>query len=277
MQSVSPDSQSPTRAVVARSRSCAVLTLLLVVTGPVRSATAAENEPSPAAPHAATARHAAAARFTSVPRASVPPATVPPATGHSAAEVPSAAAHPTEAPAAPVLHSYTGLLTASYLLAPLLAIAVGGGISKLTKRDEISVTGACLMSLLPGSVHVAHGKAGQGLASFAQMAGFTLAGVVGGALIGGLIASSTCPAERGDDCDFAAVPGIVGGALIGGVSGYAGFAIYDVSANASYVEEAPEADAASLQLWVQPMPARAEHASAVGPWSGLQLGLSLEM
>jgi hypothetical protein len=266
MQSVSPDSQSPTRAVVARSRSCAVLALLLVVTGPVRSAHAAENEPSPAAPHAATAG------FAAVPRASVPPAT-----GHSAAEVPSEAAHPTDAPTAPVRHSYAGLLTASYLFAPLLAVAVGGGISRLTKRDEISVTGACLMSLVPGSVHVGHGKAGQGLASFAQMAGFTLAGVVGGALIGGLIARSTCPSERGDDCDFAAVPGIVGGALIGGVSGYAGFAIYDVTANASYLEEVPEADAASLQLWVQPMPARTEHASAVGPWSGLQLGLSLEM
>jgi hypothetical protein len=179
-----------------------------------------------------------------------------------------------------VRHSYAGLLTASYVLAPLLAAAVGGGISKLTKRDEISVTGGCMMFLLPASVHVAHGKAGQGLASFAQMAGFTLAGVVVGAIVGGVYAGGTCTSDTSDGCDFAGLYGIIGGSLIGGVAGYTGFAIYDVSANATYLTDepgAPQADAASLQLWVQPTPARTEHASAVGPWSGLQLGLTLAM
>lgn len=246
MHSVSRRSQSPARAVVPRSRGCAVLTLLLAVTGSVRSAAAVESEPAPSAARPA-AEHA------------------------SPAELP-------ETPTPPVRHSYAGLLTASYVLAPLLAAAVGGGISQLTKRDEISVTGGCLMFLLPASVHVAHGKAGQGLASFAQVAGFTLAGVVVGAIVGGVYASETCSPES--SCEFAGLGGLIGGSIIGGVAGYAGFAIYDVSANATYLTDepgAPAADAASLQLWVQPTPARVEQASAVGPWSGLQLGLTLAM
>jgi hypothetical protein len=236
--------------VVAHSRGCAALTLLLAVTGSVRSAAAVESEP-------------------------------PPSAARPLAEHPSPAELPPEVPTPPLRHAYAGLLTASYVLAPLLAAAVGGGISKLTKRDEISVTGGCLMFLLPASVHAAHGKVGQGLASFAQTAGFTLAGAVVGGLVGGVYSSETCSPDS--SCEFAALPGMIGGALIGGVVGYAGFAIYDVSANASYPTaapakpQAPAGNAASLQLWLNPIPARAEQASAVGPWSGLQLGLSLAM
>jgi hypothetical protein len=241
-----------------------VLTLVLAVTGSVRSAAAVESGPSPSG-----------ARPAGQQRAGAPPAIERPATEH-----PSQAELPPDIPTPPVRHSYAGLLTASYVLAPLLAAAVGGGISKLTQRDEISVTGGCLMFLLPASVHVAHGKAGQGLASFAQMAGFTLVGVVAGGIIGAVYSGETCTSDSSDGCEFAGFYGLIGGSLIGGVAGYTGFAIYDVSANATYLTDepgAPQADAASLQLWVQPMPARAEQANAVGPWSGLQLGLSLAM
>jgi hypothetical protein len=241
-----------------------VLTLVLAVTGSVRSAAAVESEPSPSAARPAGERAASA----------------PAASARPASEHPSRAELPPEIPTSPVRHSHAGLLTASYVLAPLLALAVGGGISKLTKRDEISVTGGCLMFLLPASVHVAHGKAGQGLVSFAQMVGFTLVGGVVGGIIGGVYSSETCTSDSSDGCEFAGLAGLMGGSLIGGVAGYTGFAIYDVWANATYLTDepgAPEADAASLPLWVQPVPARAEQANAVGPWSGLQLGLSLAM
>ncbi len=240
MQSVSPFSQCRSRAVVAGSRSCAALALLLAGTGSVRSAAAAEHgEPRPAA--------------------ELPP----------------------EDPIPPERHSYAGLLTATYVLAPLLAVAVGGGISTLTKRDEISVTGGCLMSLLPGSVHVAHGNAGQGIASFAGLVGVTLGGVVLGAIVGGSMTSATCDSDVSDGCDFAALDGIIGGALVGGVVSYVGFAIYDVSANAYYETETLAPEAATLQLWLNPVPAaRAENVSGPTtsiPWSGLQLGLTLQM
>ena len=166
------------------------------------------------------------------------------------------------------------------MVAPLLAVAVGGGISQLTKRDEISVSGGCLMSLLPASVHAAHGNAGQGLGSFFGLVGVTLGGLVVGAIVGGLITSETCTSDSSDGCDFSAIPGIIGGSLIGGVGGYVGFAIYDVSANAYHVSEPPAAAALGPQLWLNPIPARAEHAgagNAHAPWTGLQLGLTVQM
>lgn len=199
-----------------------------------------------------------------------------------AAADPSATTEPAAAPTPPTRHSYAGLLTATYVVAPLLAVAVGGGISQLTKRDEISVSGGCLMSLLPASVHVAHGNAGQGLGSFFGLVGVTFGSLVVGALVGGLISSQTCTSDSSDGCDFAALNGVIAGSLIGGVAGYVGFAIYDVSANASHVSEPPAAAALSPRLWLNPLPAPAEQGamtagSAHAPWTGLQLGLTVQM
>lgn len=185
---------------------------------------------------------------------------------------------PEEAPAPPREDSYRGMLTASYVLAPFAAFAVGGALSALEVSDETAVLGASTAFLAPATIHLAHGN-GYGPLSFFGMVGSTAAGLFLGGLTGHVIGSAGCdPAEDSDGCSFASINGIVYGALIGSVVGYTSFAIFDVTANGAAPSDDPRADRATLQLWVNPLPTpRTERAGASSPFGGLQLGATLSM
>ena len=176
--------------------------------------------------------------------------------------------------------SYRGVLTASYVLAPFLALAVGHTLSESEVDDGVAVLGAGTMFLSPAVVHMAYGNVEHGPLSFLGLAGSTAVGTLVGGFVGYQLDSFGCePAEDSDGCDFAGIGGLIVGSLIGGVTGYTGFAIYDVTANGAVeLASEPPPDRASLQLWLSPLPAaKAERAAATSPFGGLQIGATLRM
>jgi hypothetical protein len=176
----------------------------------------------------------------------------------------------------PERRSYALPLGVSYVLAPFLALGVGGGLSKLTNDDTLSVVGGGLMFLLPAAVHMAHGNVGHGAAVFPEQLLITAFSVFAAGGVGYAIGAASCPGD-GEECDYAGWEGLIVGALVGGVAGYTAFAIYDLD-NDAWVPAKAAAPQASLRLWLSPLPrstrARAE---AAGPWRGLQLGVTLAL
>jgi hypothetical protein len=176
----------------------------------------------------------------------------------------------------PERRSYALPLGVSYVLAPFLALGVGGGLSKLTNDDTLSVVGGGLMFLLPAAVHMAHGKVGHGAAVFPEQLLITALSLFAGGGIGYAIDAAGCPGD-GEECDFAGLEGLVIGAAVGGLAGYTAFAIYDIH-NDAWVPAKAAAPQASLRLWLSPLSGssrpRAEGASL---WHGLQLGVTLAL
>jgi hypothetical protein len=176
----------------------------------------------------------------------------------------------------PERRSYALPLGVSYVLAPFLALGVGGGLSKLTNDDTLSVVGGGLMFLLPAAVHMAHGNLGHGAAVFPEQLLITAFSLFAGGGIGYAIGAAGCPGN-GEECDFAGWNGLLAGALVGGLAGYTAFAIYDVH-NDAWAPAKNASPLASLRLWLNPLPrsssARTEPAS---PWHGLQLGVTLAL
>jgi hypothetical protein len=127
---------------------------------------------------------------------------------------------------------------------------------------------------------MANGKLAHGPLSFLGLAASTGVGTVVGGFVGYNLDSAGCdPDEDSDSCDFAGLGGLIIGGLLGGVTGYTGFAIYDVLENGAVEHDAaPPTDSASLDLWLSPLPAaRAERAEVAVPFGGVQLGATLRM
>jgi hypothetical protein len=169
----------------------------------------------------------------------------------------------------------------SYVAAPLVAFAVGTGVSQLTNEEAVLIPVVGSLFMLPAVVHMAHGKVGHGLLSALELGGLTFAGVLAGGLVGGLITQRECgPDENSDYCDFSALPGLIGGALVGGIAGYTAFAIYDVSVNSEVLvgETRDDEQGASVQLWLAPVPAPHRTGGDASPkWSGLWMGATLQL
>lgn len=171
------------------------------------------------------------------------------------------------------------LLGTSYVLAPLLALAVGGGMAKLEADDTVAVLGGASMFLWPAIVHLAHGNNPHAALSVLELAGATALGTFVGGGMGYAIGYASCPDHGSDACDFAGLPGLIAGSLLGGVASYTAYAIYDVSTSASVLGEArPPSPHASLQLWMQPLPGRrAVAGEASRAMDGFLLGATLRM
>jgi hypothetical protein len=202
------------------------------------------------------------------------------ATAAGAAAPDADAPRPAIAPlAVPQRQSYSLLLGSAYVAAPLLALAVGGGLAELEADDTVAVLGGASMFLLPAIVHIAHGNDPHGALSFLEVAGSTGLGALVGGVVGYTISYASCPEHDSERCDFAGLPGLFVGSLLGGVTGYTAYAVYDVSSNASVLGAARRpSPAVSLQLWLQPLPARRSLASEVHrSMDGLQLGATLRM
>jgi hypothetical protein len=189
-------------------------------------------------------------------------------------------------PAEPREESYRDLLTLSYVLAPFLALGVGHTLAELEAEDGVAVLAATTMFFTPAAVHMAHGNVGHGPLAFLGMAGSTAAGMFLGGFVGYNIDSqlSCDPAEDSDGCDFAGINGLIFGALIGGVTGYTGFAIYDVLDNGAVavdavaIDRGPSTDRASLHLWLSPLPAaKVERTESTSPFGGALIGATLQM
>jgi hypothetical protein len=176
----------------------------------------------------------------------------------------------------PERRSYALPFGVSYVLAPFLALGVGGGLSKLTNDDTLSVVGGGLMFLLPAAVHMAHGNVGHGAAVFPEQLLITALSFFAGGGVGYAIGAAVCPGD-GEECEYAGWEGALFGAVVGGLAGYTAFAIYDLD-NDAWVPAKAATSKASLRLWLSPLPgssnARAEVAS---PWRGLQLGVTLAL
>jgi hypothetical protein len=196
------------------------------------------------------------------------------AAGDAAAPAPAMAPY-----VAPPRQSYSFLLGGAYVLTPLLALAVGGGLAEMEADDTVAVLGGASMFLLPAIVHIANGNNPHGPLSFLEMAGATALGTFLGGGLGYAIDYAGCPEHDSEECDFAGVTGLFVGAFLGGLTGYTTYAIYDVASNASVPGRAsPATPEASLQLWMQPVVGRrsvtSEASSAV---DGVQVGAALRM
>jgi hypothetical protein len=203
-------------------------------------------------------------------------AVVPNETVSTSAEPPPAEITPWMVPRR---EDYSFMLGTTYVLAPVLALAVGGVLSKLEVDDTVAVLGGMSMFVLPAVVHIAHGNNPHGALSFFSLAGVTGLGILAGGITGYIISSSSCSDHDSEECDLAGLPGLIVGSLVGGVVGYTAYAVYDVSSNASVVRRVPPPDPeASLQFWFSPMPARRGVASgSSSTWEGLQFGATLRM
>ena len=128
---------------------------------------------------------------------------------------------------------YSAGLTLGYVLAPLLALPVGGGLFELTQSDTAAVLGAGLAVVaVPVSIHAFNGEGGRGGASALLLPLVTLGGTAAGGLLGAIIGSAGC--DDDSDCELAGgINGAIAGGLIGGLAGYVGYAIYDVKASSS--------------------------------------------
>jgi hypothetical protein len=214
-------------------------------------------------------------------RAAAPDAAVAPVSQHAVSQH---AVSQHEWPAEPREESYRDLLTLSYVLAPFLALGVGHTLAELEAEDSVAVLAGTTMFLTPAAVHMAHGNVGHGPLAFLGMGGSTVAGMFLGGVVGYNIGSIGCDSDEDSSCDFAGLDGLVFGALIGGVTGYTGFAIYDVLDNGAVAIDAvathkgPPADRASLHLWLSPLPAaKVERAEPTSPFGGVFVGATLQM
>jgi hypothetical protein len=185
------------------------------------------------------------------------------------------AAAPSQTLIDPERQSYQVPLAASYVLAPLLALGVGGGLSKLTNNDTLAVVGGGLMFFAPATVHIIHGNGGHGLASFPELLALTALSVFLAGGVGYIIGAAGCTSD-GEECDFAGFEGMIYGALLGGVTAYTSYAIYDVSANAFVVHERRDDARGSIRFWLSPVgTARRGVARVPNAWTGFQLGATL--
>jgi hypothetical protein len=202
--------------------------------------------------------------------AAMPPNGTP--STHAEVPVPSA-------PFSPPPQTYSGLLGGAYIVAPVLALAVGGALAELEVDDTYAVLGGISMFMLPAAVHIGYGNEPHGPLSFLALGAVTVVGIAVGGFVGFGIDYAGCPEDDSDHCDFAGITGLVVGALVGGVAGYTVYAAYDVSSNASVPSEPPApTQRASLQPWLRPLAApRSFVSEGSTTWDGFQLGATLRM
>jgi hypothetical protein len=154
------------------------------------------------------------------------------------------------APAKPA-SDYPGVLSVAYLVAPLFALAVGGGLSEVGASDEVAVAAASTMFLAPMAVHLYHGTSDRSVISLVSMAGITLAGALAGGVVGHFGNTLTCDPNQDSECDDRGIGTTIGGAVIGSMLGYVASAVLDVAFRSS----APEAtlSAGAAQVWLAPL------------------------
>jgi len=185
-------------------------------------------------------------------------------------------AEPSPSPSRPAASasggSYAAVLGASYVAAPLLALAVGGGLSEIEASDELVVLAGGAMFLAPMGVHLYQHRADRAGLALASMLGITLGATLGGGLLGYVENEIACDPERGSECDDHGIGTIILGAVIGSGVGYVTSAVLDVAFRSSEPEAAPNALPA-VQLWLVPSRATASAISA----DGLLLGMTLRL
>jgi hypothetical protein len=183
---------------------------------------------------------------------------------------PAAPAHATQS------SGYGFMLGAAYVLAPVLALAVGGGVSELTEDDDVAVLSGCTMFLLPAMVHVANGAGGRGAAAFGTMLGASAVGVFGGGLLGYAIGDASCDETTESDCYIPELRLMLLGSIVGGILGYGANAVFDTSGNSDLPGEAGGESRVSITPWVTPLAAPARSRDGTGPaFSGASLGATL--
>lgn len=196
-----------------------------------------------------------------------PPDPAPPAAG-TAEPAKSAPAIPPLA--APQRVDYGGLLAVSYLVAPPLALALGVKLSEAGASDTVVGVVAGSMALLPTAVHLAHGNTKSGALALPALAGLTGATLLIGGFVGYQLTASSCD-DGESDCSFAGLPGAIYGSLAGGLTGYIGYAVYDVLENSSVVTGTSDAGLASVRISVAPLRAARSEARAGSEWSGFHV------
>jgi hypothetical protein len=171
---------------------------------------------------------------------------------------------------------YGPALGAAYLVAPVLALAVGGGMFELTGNDTIAVASGCSMFLLPPFVHVANGGGGRGAAAFGSMILVTALGVGGGGGLGYAIGAASCDEDTESDCDLVPIGLFIVGALAGGILGYGTHAVVDTAENSDLPVEEGSAGSVSITPWVMPIAAPARSREGTGrAFNGASLGATL--
>jgi hypothetical protein len=175
----------------------------------------------------------------------------------------------------PATGDYGAALGAAYLVAPLLALAVGAGVSGLSGEDGVAVLSGCSMFLLPSMVHAANGESGRAAAAVGTMTLFTGLGVLGGGALGYASGAATCDEET-SDCDFAWLGLMIVGALLGGVVGYTANAVVDTEANSDLSGEQDRENSVSITPWVMPIaePPNSREGTGRG-FSGASLGATI--
>jgi hypothetical protein len=179
----------------------------------------------------------------------------------------ASSAEPSPTPSRPAASradgSYAGTLGASYLVAPLLALAVGGGLSELEASDELAVLAGGTMFLAPMGVHLYHQRADRAGLALGSMFGITLGAAVSGGVLGYVENVIACDPDRESECADRGIGTIIVGAVIGSGVGYVTSAVLDVAFRSSAPEAAPNAPPAA-QFWLVPSRAAASPVSADG-------------
>lgn len=149
------------------------------------------------------------------------------------------------------------MLAGAYVVAPLFALAIGGGLSELEASDTLAVAAASTMFLAPMAVHLLHDQGDRALLALASLLGITFAGTIAGGGLGYLENEIDCDPDQNSECADRAIGTTIVGAALGSMVGYVTSAVLDVSLRSS-APEAPS-NSASLRLWL--VPARAESGS----------------
>jgi hypothetical protein len=241
------------------------------------------------------AASASAAEPTASPDASAPaspaPTAVPAPDAVPAAAAPSTtwAEPPPESGAPPPRKqsdpdgSYTGLLTGAYIVAPLLAGAIGGALAEVETDDFTAVLAGSTAFFIPMGVHLAKGTPERAGISVMSMCGLTVGGLFAGAGAGYLENKISCDPDQNSECADRGIGTLIIGAAVGSIVGYLTSAVIDVGFRSS----APEADEAAprkqaaakpaAQVWVAPLSAPRRQGSAATHGDGLMLGLTLQL
>jgi hypothetical protein len=176
--------------------------------------------------------------------------------------------------------SYTGMLAGSYVLGPLLGLAVGGALSEVEAPDGVAVLAATPMFLMPMAVHFAHGQETRAAVSLGGMAGGTLGGAIVGGLVGYAENRISCDPEQESDCDMRGLDVIIPAIAIGAVAGYVTAGVLDVVFQSSAPQAAEQAPGdGAAQLWLVPVArtAREPAARRAAAVDGVLVGLTLRL
>jgi hypothetical protein len=175
-------------------------------------------------------------------------------------------AQPPPAPAVVAERSYAVQLGAAYTIAPLLALGIGGLLSKAEASDEVAVAAASTMFLAPAAVHLYEDRSDHVALSLISMVGITFGGVLLGGAAGHYGNQLLCDPDQNSECDDHGIGVMIEGAVIGGFVGYIGSAVLDIvlrsstpaqsTSEPSAVEKRvadQRSPAGSATLWLEPV------------------------